>query len=87
MAQREEMDRVCVMWIETKTAKFTSNYQGEAFYLCARIVTRNRPKKLPAQGFSGLAFLRGRFENRPGAPAISAPHPERAFILSFPSNF
>jgi Cu+-exporting ATPase len=36
MTYKEEMDRVCGMWIEKSTAPFTSQYHGEIFYFCAK---------------------------------------------------
>ena len=36
MAPEKELDRICGMWIENQDAKFTSNYQEEPFYFCAR---------------------------------------------------
>ncbi|MCA9458560.1 MAG: YHS domain-containing protein [Nitrospira sp.] len=36
MAEQQEMDRVCGMWIDMKEARFTSNYKGETYYFCAQ---------------------------------------------------
>lgn len=36
MANQQEMDRVCGMWIEMKEAKFTSDYSGQKDYFCAK---------------------------------------------------
>ncbi len=36
MARKKEMDRVCGMWIEIDEAKFSSLFNGETFYFCAK---------------------------------------------------
>ena len=36
MAKQQEMDRVCGMWIDMKGTKFTSDYQGQKYYFCAK---------------------------------------------------
>lgn len=36
MTSKTEMDRVCGMWIEKSMAPFTSQYQGETYYFCAK---------------------------------------------------
>jgi YHS domain-containing protein len=36
MTAKQEMDRVCGMWVEIQGAQLTSVYKGETYYFCSR---------------------------------------------------
>lgn len=36
MTSKQEMDRVCGMWVDTETAPFRSTWQGETHYFCSK---------------------------------------------------
>ncbi len=55
MSTQQEMDRVCGMWIDMESARFTSDYKGETYYFCAQTCKEkfDGDPELYMKGFEG----------------------------------